>query len=200
MNDGPMFLKSLVDRFKFWKYRKVARAVLRRYPYFSIGMDEFVSCCLILQRYGAGIVLGRPVPGVEVKIISVAPAVCRQDYENLPLGHFGEIFIQKCHHQQCLRTGLYGFFDQRGRVWCCGPIQQTITYEQQKFFPYCIEPIFKNIPWVRSLSLTMVQGKVMANVQVNNLFRLFPQYVKERLMAFSKKFRITSMIRAFRVY
>ena len=171
--------------FSWWKYskhRKIARAFYKNFPFFELLREEFLDRCLILQRCGAGIVLGYVKDHYAV-IIADIDQQKNGVLENVPLGRFGEIVFKKHEDSEFRHTGNYGFFDQCGRVWCCGPIERAVELDGKKYFPYCIEPLFERIWWISS-----------AKFFISPFVYLFRGYFISAVKRFSKKFPITSKI------
>lgn len=191
--------------FSWWKYskhRKIARAFYKNFPFFKLPREEFSDRCLILQRCGAGIVLGYVKDHYAV-IIADIDQQKNGVLENVPLGRFGEIVFKKREDSEFRHTGNYGFFDQCGRVWCCGPIERTVELDDKKYFPYCIEPLLERIWWISSAKFFSVAScdsskclaiKIRPKFFVSPLVYLFKRYFVSTVKRFSKKFPITSNI------
>ncbi|MDR2737978.1 MAG: hypothetical protein LBB18_03505 [Puniceicoccales bacterium] len=186
-------------------FRKIANKIYGKFPFFSLGSREFFDRCLALQRCGAGIVLGRAKSGFEARVIEIRGSEANSmehSYENLSLGHFGEIVFRPINCQKFTHTGMCGFFDQRGRIWCCGPIARTLHLRGERYFPFCIEPLFERLWWVSRAKLVAV-GAEAVTIAVNPKILLFPvvkifeKFFLRKLETFSKKFRITSTLGGF---
>jgi hypothetical protein len=190
-------------------FRKIADEIYGKFPFFAIAQSEFLSRCLALQRCGAGIVLGYGKSGFDVRVIAV-PGEEMEDrvdtYKNLPLGHFGEIVFSQSGTSPFSHTGLYGFFDQRMRIWCCGKIEDTAFSGGRRYFPYCIEPLFERIFWVERAKFCHVKDKEgnallrMSIVPVKiflPLVKNFRRYFHRKLEKFAKKFAISKNIKIF---
>lgn len=128
-------------------------------------------------------------------------------YEMLPLGHFGEIVFKDSVLPAFTHTGLYGFMDQRTRIWCCGKIADTVVINGKKYFPHCIEPLFEQLWWGKRAKLgTLKRGSavelaitIFPRKFLYPLIKAFEKFFLTKLENFSKKFKITSNIRSFSI-
>jgi hypothetical protein len=190
-------------------FRRIADDIYEKFPFFHIQRREFFSKCLPLQRCGAGIILGYPMDEFEARIVEVsAKKNSAAKYANLPLGHFGEIVFRRKDELPFVHTGMYGFFDQRGRIWCCGKIDSTVLLNGRKYFPYCIEPLFEHLWWVKRAKFgtaldksggTKLQLTVYARMGIGLFVNLFKKHFAKKLSEFAKKFRITSELDKFSI-
>ena len=190
-------------------FREVANGIHGKFPFFQLSTEEFRRRCLPLQRCGAGVVLGYPDEGFEVRVIAVCDGEnppLERSHENLPLGHFGEIVFRGMSFLSFTHTEYYGFFDQRGRVWCCGKITDTVSRDGRKYFPHCIEPLFERLWWVRSAkfgSATDEFGATALQISVSPrkflwpLVKFFEKFFLRRLKTFSQRFKVTANFEKF---
>jgi hypothetical protein len=193
------------------KFRRIADEIHKKFSFFHLDGWEFVRRCMALQRCGAGIVLGYADDDFDVRIVAVEKntANCEKNaasYENLPIGNFGEIVFRKS--VNFTHTGLYGFFDQRARVWCCGEISRTFFFHSKRYFPYCIEPLFEELWWVKLARLSAKNDgsggtEPLIAVDPIDLMRpitkFFSGNFKKKLAAVAKRFKLTSEITRFRI-
>ncbi|MDR1595953.1 MAG: hypothetical protein LBR91_03470 [Puniceicoccales bacterium] len=187
------------------KFRKIADEIYEKFPFFAIEKSEFITRCLPLQRCGAGVILGYARENFDVRIINCDKTSDEfGTYENLPLGHFGEIVFSQKNASDSTHSGLYGFFDQRGRIWCCGKIAETISVDGKKYFPYCIEPLFERLWWVNRAKLgytvtcNITPHIIIFPVKIlQPVTKFFWKYFSKKLKKFSKKFKITSVMENF---
>lgn len=148
-NNKMKIFKELYAKF----LRKRANVILKNFPVFQLTAEEYFRYCYVLERSFAGIVLGRPNPDVELKIIPLDSRYEKlEDARPVPLGYFGEI-VYHPNKKIWQETALCGFADQRGRIWCCGEINDIVTYNNEIFYPYCIEPVFEDLFFVRNAQL-----------------------------------------------
>ncbi|MDR1233142.1 MAG: hypothetical protein LBJ75_02695, partial [Puniceicoccales bacterium] len=169
---------------------------------------EFRDRCWILQCCGAGIVLGYGKENFDVRIVEVSEKNdLRRNYEMLPLGHFGEIVFKNSGSPAFTHTELYGFMDQQARIWCCGKIVDTVVFNDKKYFPHCIEPLFEQLWWVKQAKLrSLKQGSdieptitIFPRKFLYPFIKVFKKFFLAKLENFSKKFKITSNIKNFSV-
>ena len=117
---------------------------------------------------GAGLCVGRPFAGVDVKIIEIVdgPIGTLADARELPAGSIGEILVRGPHLSPRYaddsdstrknkiaggwhRLGDAGYLDASGRLWCCGRVGHRVG----DLFPLQCEPIFDAHPRVRRSGL-----------------------------------------------
>ena len=120
-------------------------------PVASIGSDEILGETRQRSAEGAGVCVGRPVPGVEARIIRISDDAIAQwdDTLQLPAGEVGEIAVKAAHATRSYfnlpaatalakiqdpasggfyhRMGDLGYFDERGRLWFCGRKAQRVV-------------------------------------------------------------------------
>jgi olefin beta-lactone synthetase len=128
---------------------------------------------------GPGVCVGRPWPGVEVKVIRITDASIKTfaEAEVLPAGEIGEIAVsgpvvsaryysrpdgdalakmagpgEKTWH----RMGDAGWFDTEGRLWFCGRKSHRVTTAGGPMFTIPCEAVFNAHPQVRRTALVGV--------------------------------------------
>ncbi len=113
-------------------------------PVASIGSNEILAETRHRTDEGAGVCVGRPLPGVEVRVIRISddPIGAWSDELELPAGEIGEIAVRAQHASPSYfnlpqatalakiadaahggfyhRMGDVGYFDANGRLWFCG--------------------------------------------------------------------------------
>ncbi|HTL34331.1 MAG TPA: fatty acid CoA ligase family protein [Kofleriaceae bacterium] len=128
---------------------------------------------------GAGLCVGRPLPGVELAIIEISDGAIETmaAARKLPLGEVGEVLVRGPHVSQSYaddpdstrknkvraadgsiwhRLGDAGYLDEQGRLWCCGRVGHRIATPQSTLFPLQCEPLFDAHPEVRRSGLVGV--------------------------------------------
>jgi acyl-CoA synthetase (AMP-forming)/AMP-acid ligase II len=128
---------------------------------------------------GAGLCVGRPFAGVDVKIVEIddGPIATMSAARELATGEIGEIVARGPHISPAYaddlastrknkivdadgtiwhRLGDGGYLDQHGRVWCCGRLGHRIALPGGPLFPLMCEPIFDAHPSVRRSGLVGV--------------------------------------------
>jgi acyl-CoA synthetase (AMP-forming)/AMP-acid ligase II len=134
-----------------------------------------------LTEKGAGICVGRPLPGVELKIIDIIDGPIGSIEETVELmgGKVGEILVRGKHVSPEYyleeesnrknkvpderggawhRFGDTGYIDDRGRLWVCGRVSQRVKAEGGPVFPLMCEPLFDAHPKVKRSGLVGVAG------------------------------------------
>ena len=134
-------------------------------PICSISAEEILEDVRPLQENGAGTCVGKPVEGIEIKIIepSDAPIETIDKNNTLELGFIGEIVVSGTNVTESYdqltdetrfakiidrdkiwhRMGDLGFLDQRGRLWVVGRrTERVIASDKEEYYPDCIEPLF----------------------------------------------------------
>ncbi len=129
---------------------------------------------------GAGLCVGRPFDGVELKIVEIVDGpipTLGHAHELLP-GAIGEILVRGPHvspryaedpdstHKNKVadpaggvwhRLGDAGYVDDEGRLWCAGRVGHRIELATGPLFPLLCEPIFDAHPRVRRSGLVGVR-------------------------------------------
>jgi acyl-CoA synthetase (AMP-forming)/AMP-acid ligase II len=128
--------------------------------------------------HGAGTCVGRPLPGVEVRLIRITddPIAEMSDDLVVPGGEFGEICVRgaavtteyfglpqanataKIRDGDTIwhRMGDIGYCDAEGRLWFCGRKSHRVTTRDSTLFTECVEPIFNEHPDVARCALVGV--------------------------------------------
>jgi hypothetical protein len=199
------FIKKLKYFLLPYAFRRVADGIYEKFPFFYMEKSEFICRCLQLQSCGAGLALGYAREGFDVRIVAVPDGqspIAANIYENLPTGYFGEIIFKDKSAEEFAHTSLYGFFDQRGRIWCCGSIKDTVLIDGKKYFPHCIEPLFERLWWVKRAKLLHTNGTKDNGLRIeltaikifSPFIRLFWKYFLGHVEKFSKKFKILERV------
>jgi acyl-CoA synthetase (AMP-forming)/AMP-acid ligase II len=128
---------------------------------------------------GAGLCVGRPFTGVELKIVRMkdGPIPTLRAAEELPAGEIGEILVKGAHVSREYfqdeestkknkvagndgeiwhRLGDAGYLDEQGRLWYCGRVSQRVRGKDGPLFSLNVEPIFDRHPGVRRSGLVGV--------------------------------------------
>jgi len=128
---------------------------------------------------GAGLCVGHPFDGVEVRAIAFGdgPISTLRDARILPTGEIGELIVRGPHISPAYaddpdstrknkvhdpdgtiwhRLGDAGYVDAQGRVWVCGRAGHRVTTASGTLYPLMCEPIFDAHPRVRRSGLVGV--------------------------------------------
>jgi len=131
---------------------------------------------------GAGICVGRALPGVDLKIIDIidGPIDSIEETVELTGSKVGEILVRGKHvspeyylDEESTRKnkvpdedggawhrfGDAGYLDDKGRLWVCGRVTQRVRAENGPVFPLLCEPLFDAHPKVKRSGLVGVPGR-----------------------------------------
>jgi acyl-CoA synthetase (AMP-forming)/AMP-acid ligase II len=150
-------------------------------PVASIGSSEILGETQHQTAQGHGVCVGRAVPGVTVRVISVCDEAIDTWNDNLlvPTGEIGEIVVHgpnvtqsyfhrpestrlakitdatgTCWH----RMGDLGSLDEEGRLWFCGRKSQRVSTAAGTFYTIPCEAVFNVHPQVFRSALVGVAG------------------------------------------
>ena len=148
-------------------------------PVTEMPSREALDETFAMTARGAGLCVGRPFPGVAVKVIAIddEPIATLARARQLAVGEVGELVVQAPHISPAYaddatntarnkiaddrggiwhRLGDAGYVDAQGRVWCCGRVGHRIVLPDGPLFPLMCEPIFDAHPSVRRSGLVGV--------------------------------------------
>ncbi|MEW6263046.1 MAG: fatty acid CoA ligase family protein [Thermodesulfobacteriota bacterium] len=139
-------------------------------PAISIASAEILEETRRLSEQGHGMCVGRPLPGLEVRIIRITddPISLWSDDLLVPGGEIGEIAVKgewvtkeyferpeanalsKIREGDHIwhRMGDLGWRDEKGRIWFCGRKSQRVIAENGTLFTIPCEAVFNNHPLV----------------------------------------------------
>lgn len=141
-------------------------------PVASISSHEVLGETASGTAAGKGTCVGRPVPGVTVKIIRIADGPLAEIHE-LPAGEIGEIIVSgpmvtreydrlpdataaaKIAAPGMIwhRLGDVGYLDASGRLWFCGRKAERVVTKSGPLYTEQVEPIFNVHPDVARTAL-----------------------------------------------
>ncbi len=144
-------------------------------PVISIGSHEILSGTRQLSEQGYGNCIGRPLEGIEVRLIKVTdePISEWNDELETPQGDIGEIIVkgdlvtreyynrpESTELAKIMdgddfwhRMGDLGWLDKNGRVWFCGRKDHRVITENGTLYSIPCEAIFNNHPRVMRSAL-----------------------------------------------
>lgn len=150
-------------------------------PITVIDSREILTEARHRSAHGAGVCIGKPVDGAEVRIIGISEdAIPRWDDSLvLPVNQVGEITVKgravtkeyvarpeanrlskiDDHGETVHRMGDLGYFDEQGRLWYCGRKSHRVKTANGTFFTEQIEGIFNVHPLVYRTALVGVDGE-----------------------------------------
>jgi acyl-CoA synthetase (AMP-forming)/AMP-acid ligase II len=155
-------------------------------PVASIGSGEILGETGASTAEGKGVCVGRPVPGMMVKIIRISdePIPTWRDDLQLPAGQIGEIVVQgpvvtRSYYNRPESTALakisdpprggfwhrmgdVGYLDEQGRIWFCGRKSQRVVTPSGTLFTIPCEGVFNAHPYVFRTALVGVQRNGIA--------------------------------------
>lgn len=141
-------------------------------PVSLISGKEVLNETSALTHRGAGVCIGRAVPGAEIKIINISD-IPETSLSELPSGTPGEIVVNgaivtpsyfempdetrkaKIHSEGKLwhRMGDIGYIDEKKRLWFLGRKAHRVSVKQETLWPIEIEAIFNLHPEVKRSAL-----------------------------------------------
>lgn len=150
-------------------------------PVCSISAREVLGETAARSRQGAGTCVGRPFPGIEVKVIEIAagPLANWSDVREVPPEEIGEIVVSgpvvtREYFRQpeatrlakiadgdrfWHRMGDVGYLDIGGRLWFCGRKVHVVETAAGRMFPIPCEAIFNVHPRVFRSALVGLGNK-----------------------------------------
>ncbi len=150
-------------------------------PVASIGSDEILSQTADLTDRGAGVCVGKPVPGLEARIIQIRDDAIPEWRDTLAvgIGEIGEITVKALHASHSYfdmptptamakiqdpasggfyhRMGDLGYFDTTGRLWFCGRKAHRVLTNHGTLFTIPCEAVFNTHPKVFRTALVGVR-------------------------------------------
>jgi acyl-CoA synthetase (AMP-forming)/AMP-acid ligase II len=148
-------------------------------PVASIGSDEILGETRRRTDEGGGVCIGRPVAGLQARVIRISDEAIAQwdDALELPAGVVGEIAVKALHATRSYfnlpaatalakiqdpaggfyhRMGDVGYYDEHGRLWFCGRKAHRVVTPQGTRFSVSCEGIFNASPRVLRTALVGV--------------------------------------------
>jgi acyl-CoA synthetase (AMP-forming)/AMP-acid ligase II len=150
-------------------------------PVATIGSDEILGETGARTAEGKGACVGRPVEGMQVKVLRVSdePIPTWSDDLELPANEIGEIVVSgpvvtrsyfnrpdltALHKIDDPRRGMFwhrmgdvGYLDDRGRIWFCGRKSQRVVTKGGTLFTIPCEGVFNAHPQVLRTALVGVE-------------------------------------------
>ncbi len=150
-------------------------------PVANIGSREILAETRALTEQGKGVCVGRPVAGMEVRVIRISdeaiaewddsllaapgevgefvvrgPVVTRTYYNRPDATKLAKIRDSKT-GEVMHRMGDVGYLDDRGRLWFCGRKSHRVVTPHGTLFTDMVEPIFNTVDGVARTALVGVQ-------------------------------------------
>ncbi len=152
-------------------------------PVSAFGSDEILGETRKLSEQGYGMCVGKPIAGIDVRIIRISDGLIAQWTDDLvlPNGEIGEISVRgdqvtRGYYERPRddalakiidgdafwhRMGDLGWIDKKGRIWFCGRKSHRVSCSKKTMFTIPCEAIFNNHPRVFRSALVGVgpQGR-----------------------------------------
>lgn len=139
-------------------------------PIASMTGSEIVAATWPLTKTGAGTCVGRPLPGITIRVVPITsgPIAVWDEALALPVGEIGEIVVRgpvvtKAYENNDRenafakiddnagfwhRLGDVGYFDEQGRLWFCGRKAHIVSTAAGAMYTIRCEAIFNEHPAV----------------------------------------------------
>jgi olefin beta-lactone synthetase len=160
-------------------------------PIAHIAFDELEPDDLEAMKSGRGLLVGKPVPEIDLRILENRhdqtihfASQTKLEQASLEPNSIGEIIVSGAHvlprylHGQgdsetkiwvegrvWHRTGDAGQFDEQGRLWLAGRANARITDTRGEIYPFSVECAALEVPGVQLCALVEHQAKRMLCVQ-----------------------------------
>jgi len=153
-------------------------------PVTMLGSREILRETRRLTDQGGGVCVGRPAPGIDVRIVPILDEPIESWSEDLalPRGEIGEIVVYGAvvtpsyykrpqatklakipteNGDVWHRMGDVGYFDEQGRLWMCGRKGHRVDAKEGTLYTIPCEAVFNTHPAVRRSALVGVirEGK-----------------------------------------
>ncbi len=144
-------------------------------PLTLINGKEILEETADLSEKGAGMCVGKPPPGIDIRVIKISdlPIAEWEDSLELPHGSMGEIAVKgpvvtrEYLHRPVQtaeakiregdeiwhRLGDVGYIDQADRLWFCGRKAHIVETDSEVLYPVQVEALFNQIPDVARTAL-----------------------------------------------
>jgi acyl-CoA synthetase (AMP-forming)/AMP-acid ligase II len=149
-------------------------------PVANIGSRTILEETRALTEQGKGVCVGRPVSGMEVRVVPISDEPIPEWSESLalPAGEIGEFVVRgpvvtrryfnrpeatklaKIRDPKTgevlHRMGDVGYIDEQGRLWFCGRKSHRVVTPHGTLYTDMVEPIFNTVPGVARTALVGV--------------------------------------------
>lgn len=191
-------------------------------PVSSISDEAIIDLTRDDALLGKGTCVGRPLPGVEVRILASSDGVLDASALDSPVeqGEIGEIVVTgpsvtkqydrlpgPTREAKILegsrvwhRMGDLGYFDLEGRLWFCGRKVERVETGDAVFFTDCCEGVFNRLEEVYRSALIAysVDGKTVPAIAIEPMPDCFPENGQARDAFIAKLIEIGSKTDATR--
>lgn len=192
-------------------------------PVAIVGSRTILKETAAATRRGAGTCVGRPVPGVDVRIVPIddGPIAEVTDTEPCPRGVVGEITVKGPNVTRRYverdaanalakvrdpaggffhRMGDLGRFDDEGRLWFMGRKGHRVVAGEVTHFTDPVEGVFNTHPDVRRSALVGVRGEPVVCVELHRSSRRGEAELFAELSALGGRHEVTRGVHRFLVH
>jgi len=192
-------------------------------PVASIGSHEVLSDTQERTRQGGGSCVGRPAPGIDIRIIEISdePIAEWSDALLVPDGEIGEICVRgevvtheyknaPSHtaaakiqegEEVCHRIGDLGYLDAEGRLWFCGRKSHRVRLaDGGEMYTVPCEAIFNEHPEVYRSALVEVHGAPVIVIELEPEAESSEAELTEALLALGRANPLTAVIAQVRFH
>lgn len=191
-------------------------------PVASIERHEILNETWEKTQKGLGICVGKPVPGMKVKIIKITDTPIQHWSDELEIsqGDIGEIIVQspwvtksyfnkpkanelakiKDENSFWHRMGDVGYIDKEGRIWFCGRKNHRVVCKSETLFTIPCEGIFNQVVNVKRTALVGTgekgdQTPILAVELDDSLPQKNEEELKAELLKIGSEFDLTKNIK-----
>lgn len=189
-------------------------------PVSSIGSDEILKQTAKATIEGKGVCVGKPVVGLDVRIIKINDDIISEWTDELELAanQIGEICVRgpqvtRSYFNHSKETGLakiqidngfyhrmgdLGYMDGKGKLWFCGRKSHRVITESETLFTICCEAIFNTHASVFRSALVSAKDNdkvvpvICIELEKDNKYK--KTELIEELLAIAKKSELTKNI------
>lgn len=195
---GAPILPKLFDELKAMSPEAVITAVYgatEAEPITTFSFTDSIKHDLGQTERGGGLLVGKPVDGIEVKVLAdqwgkPISTVSREllEAKQLPMGQIGEIVVSGAHvldsylddsHNLLTkidagetiwhRTGDAGYFDNNGRLWLVGRCATRIANHSECVYSLMVECAARSIRGVSQAALTTCKDRLLLLLEADSL-------------------------------
>lgn len=191
-------------------------------PVASIGSHEVLSDTAKDAVAGRGVCVGKPVDGVQVRIIKISdePIQDWSDSLQVPTGTIGEITVRgavvtkeyfgrpvqtaaakiRDGDQVVHRMGDVGFLDAQGRLWMCGRKGHRVQSPTQTWFSVPVEEVLNQHPAIKRTALVGVDATPVVLIEREGGAQLPDDVLVKETRELAAKQDVTKSIAHFHVF
>lgn len=191
-------------------------------PVASIGSHEVLGETARHALNGRGVCVGKPVDGVQVRIIKITdePIAEWSDSLQVPVGTIGEITVRgavvtreyfnrpvqtaaakiRDGEHVVHRMGDVGFLDEQGRLWMCGRKGHRVQTEAQTWFSVPVEEVLNQHPAIKRTALVGVDKTPVILVEREAQATIADDVLLKETKELASKHDVTRALNHFHVF